>query len=77
MSATDDDRVAEDVQLVDKAESDRLRGQIGTPIETSRSVAATTAASSSASDERASRALPCTLSSVRLKTTLGSAHQAS
>jgi len=39
------------------------------------SVASSAAAASSASDASASQALPWTLSSVRLKTTFGSAHQ--
>jgi hypothetical protein len=47
------------------------------PIETSLSVASSAAAISSASDVSASRALPWTLSSVRLKTALGIAHQTS
>jgi hypothetical protein len=47
------------------------------PIETSLSVAWSAAAISSASDASASRALPWTLSSVRLKTTFGIAHQTS
>jgi hypothetical protein len=41
------------------------------------SVASSAAAASSASDASASRALPWTLSSVRLKTTFGIAHQTS
>jgi hypothetical protein len=41
------------------------------PIETSLSVASSAAATSSATDLAASRALPWTLSSVRLKTTFG------
>ena len=41
------------------------------------SVASSAAAISSASDASASRALPWTLSSVRLKTTFGIAHQTS
>jgi hypothetical protein len=41
------------------------------PVETSLSVASSAAAISSASDASASRALPWTLSSVRLKTTFG------
>src|SRR3712207_7443196 len=41
------------------------------PIATSLSVAPSAAAASSATDASASRALPCTLSSVRLKTTFG------
>src|SRR4051794_12549068 len=45
------------------------------PIETSLSVASSAAAASSATDASASRALPRTLSSVRLKTTFGIAHQ--
>ena len=47
------------------------------PIATSLSVASSAAAASSATDASASRALPWTLSSVRLKTTFGSAHQTS
>ena len=47
------------------------------PIETSLSVASSAAATSSATDASASRALPWTLSSVRLKTTFGIAHQTS
>ena len=47
------------------------------PIETSLSVASSAAAASSATGASASRALPWTLSSVRLKTTFGSAHQTS
>src|SRR3712207_3124595 len=43
------------------------------PIETSQSVASSAAATSSASGASASRALPWTPSSVRLKTTFGSA----
>jgi hypothetical protein len=46
-------------------------------IETSLSVASSAAAISSASDASASRAFPWTLSSVRLKTTFGIAHQTS
>jgi hypothetical protein len=41
------------------------------------SVASSAAAASSATDASASRALPRTLSSVRLKTTFGIAHQTS
>jgi hypothetical protein len=41
------------------------------------SVASSAAATSSATDPSASRALPWTLSTVRLKTTFGSAHQTS
>jgi hypothetical protein len=47
------------------------------PIEMSLAVASIAAAASSASDASASRALPWTLSSVRLKTTFGIAHQTS
>ena len=72
-AATDDDRIAEHAQLVDEAELDRCRGRPAPPIETSLSVAS----SAAASDASASRALPWTLSSVRLKTTFGIAHQTS
>jgi hypothetical protein len=44
------------------------------PISTSLSVASSAAATFSATDASASRALPWTLSSVRLKTTFGIAH---
>src|SRR4051812_2008129 len=47
------------------------------PIETCLSVASSAAAASSATDASASRALPSTLSSVRLKTTFGIADQTS
>ena len=47
------------------------------PIETSFSVASSAAATSSATDASASRALPWTLWSVRLKTTFGMGHQTS
>ena len=47
------------------------------PISTSLSVAASAASASCATGASASRALPWTLSSVRLKTTFGSAHQTS
>jgi hypothetical protein len=47
------------------------------PIETSLSVAFSAAAASSATDVSASRAFPWTLSSVRLKTIFGIAHQTS
>src|SRR5919108_4583132 len=47
------------------------------PIETSLSVASSAAATSSATEPSASRAFPSTLSSVRLKTTFGIAHQTS
>src|SRR2546423_157350 len=47
------------------------------PIETSSSVVSSAAAASSATDASARRALPWTLSSVRLKTTFGIAHQTS
>jgi hypothetical protein len=47
------------------------------PIETSLSVASSAAAISSTNDASASRALPWTLSTVRLKTTFGIAHQTS
>jgi hypothetical protein len=47
------------------------------PTETALSVASSAAAISSASDASASRALPWTLSSVRLKTIFGIAHQTS
>src|SRR3954462_303772 len=47
------------------------------PIWTSLSVASSAAATSSGRDASARRAVPSTLSSVRLKTTFGSAHQTS
>jgi len=85
-AATDDDRIAEHAQLVDKAELDSRRGQagaadrdilVGRVERRSGLLASSAAAASSANDASASRALPWTLSSVRLKTTFGIAHRRS
>ncbi len=69
--------MAEHAQLVDDAELDRGPGQAGATDSECLSVASSAAAASSATDAAASRALPRTPSSVWLKTTFGSAHQAS
>ena len=76
-AAADDDRIAEHAQLVDQAELDRRGEQAGAADGFSLSVAASAAAASPATDASASRALPWTRSSVRLKTTFGIAHQTS
>jgi hypothetical protein len=77
-AATGDDRIAEHPQLMDQVEFERLHGWAGAadrdvPI----SFAASATATSSTTGASASRALPTTWSSVRLKTTFGTAHQTS
>ncbi len=76
-AATDDDRIAEHAQLVDEAELDRRRGQAGAANRDVLVGRVERRSGSSAIDASASRALPWTLSSVRLKTTFGIAHQTS
>ena len=76
-AATDDDGIAKHAQLVDEPELERLRGQAGAAdrdvlvgrVERRGDLFGTVAS--------ASRALPGTQSSGRLKTTFGSAHQTS
>ena len=76
-ATADDDRIAEHAQLADEAELDRRRGQAGAA---DRDILVSRVERRSglpATDASASRALPSTLSSVRLKTNFGSAHQTS
>jgi hypothetical protein len=76
-AATDDDRMAEDAQHVDETGIDRRRGQ---PRATDLDVLISRGEGGGdllATDLSASRALPSTLSSVRLKTTFRRADQTS
>jgi len=65
-AATNDDRIAEHAQLVDEAELDRRRGQAGAADRDVLVGRVERRTASSATDASASRALPWTLSSVRL-----------
>jgi len=76
-AATDDDRISEHARLVDEAERDRRCGQ-ACPSDRDVPVSRVERGSDLLGHEAsASRALPSTRSSVRLKTTFGIAHQTS
>jgi hypothetical protein len=75
LAASDDDQIANKRSSSTRPSSNAAAARPAPPIETSVSVASGAAATSSATDAWASRALPWTLSSARLKTTFGIAHQ--
>jgi hypothetical protein len=76
-ATADDDRIAEHAQLVDEAEFDRRRGQAGAA-DRDVPVSRVERRSGFLGHRRLGEpALPWTLSSVRLKTTFGIAHQMS